>query len=67
MHGVTSKESSPLVEGGENYLELAHEDWLKEKKRVLEGLDYLLRGYKYTLEDAMKILDAIEFIEGGES
>ena len=62
-----NNECSPPVEGGENYLELAHEDWLKEKKKVLEGLEYLLRGYKYTLEDAMKIIDAIEFIEGGES
>jgi len=63
----TNKKSSPLVEGGENYLEQAHKDWLEEKKKVLEGLDYLLRGYHYTIEDAQKIINAIEFIVGGES
>lgn len=44
----------------------AHEAWLKEREEVLEGLDYLLRGYVYEIEDAEKIVKAIEFIEKGE-
>lgn len=44
----------------------AHKAWLKEKEKVLEGLDYLLRGYEYTIEDAEKISDAIDFIKKGE-
>ena len=60
-------------ESGEAFLfkqtdeqEKAHEAWLEEKKKVLEGLDYLLRGYPYTLEDAQKVIDAIAFIKRGE-
>lgn len=44
----------------------AHEAWLEEKEKVLEGLDYLLRGYNYTIEDAEKIANAIDFIKKGE-
>ena len=51
--------SAELVEP----LEAAHRAWEAEKKKVLEGLDYLLRGYSYSIEDAEKIADAIKFIE----
>lgn len=44
----------------------AHEAWLKEREEVLEGLDYLLRGYEYKIEDAEKIAKAIDFIRMGE-
>ena len=44
-------------------LEAAHRAWEKEKERVLEGLDYILRGYNLELNDAEKIVDAIKFIE----
>lgn len=41
----------------------AHRAWEAEKEKVLEGLDYLLRGYPYSIEDAEKIADAIKFVE----
>lgn len=51
--------NSELVEP----LVAAHRAWEAEKKKVLEGLDYLLRGYPYSIEDAEKIADAIKFVE----
>lgn len=51
--------SAELVEP----LEAAHRAWEAEKKKVLEGLDYLLRGYPYSIEDAEKIADAIKFVK----
>lgn len=41
----------------------AHRAWEAEKEKILEGLDYLLRGYPYSIEDAEKIADAIKFVE----
>lgn len=63
-HGweIRNGELKPTEDGQEQ----AHKSWLKEKEKVLEGLDYLLRGYEYTIEDAEKISDAIEFIKKGE-
>lgn len=51
--------NSELVEP----LVAAHRAWEAEKEKVLEGLDYLLRGYPYSIEDAEKITDAIKFVE----
>lgn len=41
----------------------AHRAWEADKEKVLEGLDYLLRGYPYSIEDAEKIADAIKFVK----
>lgn len=64
-----AQEAGCVVEWHENSAELvepleaAHRAWEAEREKVLEGLDYLLRGYPYSIEDAEKITDAIEFVK----
>lgn len=43
--------------------EQAQEDWEKEKKEVLDGLDDILKGIWMPLEYSEKIVDAMNFIE----
>ena len=57
---------NPYVLDLDKEQEKAHETWVKEKEKVLEDLDYLLRGYPYPIEDAEKVANAIDFIKKGE-
>ena len=50
----------------EDEQELAHKDYEKRKEEILNDLDYLLRGYHYSIEDAEKLINAIDFIKEGE-
>ena len=58
--------NSPLVEGGENYLEQAHLDWVIRRAEVLRGLRATHNQLSRMGWPCPCIKQAIEFIEEGE-
>ena len=66
--GVTPDENASLtLVKDADFSDLAYKqaqkDWEKEKEKVLESLDDVLRGVTMPLEWSSKLVDAIEFIK----
>lgn len=62
MDGMTPT----LKPNTEKQLELAHKDWLKEKRQVLNDLDIVAHSDSVPFEHKEIVKQAIEFIRKGE-